>query len=430
MYKSRACFVFLVVILGAFQLVVAQPGMRSDPTGTWAGAMTTDEGSGGMEITLARAGSEWQASTKLRFEDQEIAPALTDLKIAGADISFTADLRGTQLKFAGKFAGDKLSGSVEVFQSDRKIGGGTFTLTFGGQMPALQQQPGPGEQMADPSFNATVGRPAYKSKGKKSGPKVLFDEAHNNFHTASGRYKPFADLVTNDGYQVVPNKQKFSADVLQGYRILVISNARGSAQSADAAASNPAFTEAESDAVRDWVRGGGSLLLIADHAPMGSANQILGQRFGVDMSKMFTIDSENFDKESQRPGHIVYTRESGRLADHPITRGRDASERINIVITFLGQSLKGPADSIAFMKLANTAQDTMRGENITPVSAAGRAQGIAMKFGKGRVVVLGEAAMLSAQVVGVPQRKFGMNRPGIDNRQLALNIMHWLSGKL
>jgi hypothetical protein len=25
---------------------------------------------------------------------------------------------------------------------------------------------------------------------------------------------------------------------------------------------------------------------------------------------------------------------------------------------------------------------------------------------------------------------FGMNRPGIDNRQLALNIMHWLSGLL
>ena len=49
-----------------------------------------------------------------------------------------------------------------------------------------------------------------------------------------------------------------------------------------------AFTGAESDAVRDWVSGGGSLLLIADHAPMGAANQILGQRFGVDMSKAFT----------------------------------------------------------------------------------------------------------------------------------------------
>ena len=26
--------------------------------------------------------------------------------------------------------------------------------------------------------------------------------------------------------------------------------------------------------------------------------------------------------------------------------------------------------------------------------------------------------------------KFGMNVPGIDNRQMALNILHWLSGLL
>jgi len=59
-----------------------------------------------------------------------------------------------------------------------------------------------------------------------------------------------------------------------------------------------------------------------------------------------------------------------------------------------------------------------------------RAQGLAMKFGKGRVIILGEAAMLSAQITGPNGMRFGMNLPGIDNRQLALNIMHWLSGLL
>jgi hypothetical protein len=52
---------------------------------------------------------------------------------------------------------------------------------------------------------------------------------------------------------------------------------------------------------------------------------------------------------------------------------------------------------------------------------------VALKFGKGRVVVLAEAAMMSAQVIGPQKVKFGMNKPGTDNRQLALNIMHWLS---
>jgi hypothetical protein len=42
-------------------------------------------------------------------------------------------------------------------------------------------------------------------------------------------------------------------------------------------------------------------------------------------------------------------------------------------------------------------------------------------------VVLGEAAMLTAQVAPKGFR-FGMNVSGTDNRQLALNIMHWLSG--
>lgn len=285
---------------------------------------------------------------------------------------------------------------------------------------------GNAQQIADPNFDAGVAHPAYT----KNGPKVLFDEAHDNFHTAGGRYKPFADLITNDGYRITSNKEKFSAEALKPYDLLVISNALGAPRMNMPDAGNPAFTDAECDAVRDWVKAGGALLLIADHAPMGAANQILAQRFSVDMSKMFTIDPQNFDKESNNPGFIIYTRESGRLADHPITRGRNDSERVNKIIAFTGQSLKGPEGSFAFLKLADSAADAMPGVNTNPKSAAGRAQGIAMNFGKGRVVVLGEAAMLSAQLAGPNGMPFGMNRRGIDNRQLALNIMHWLSGLL
>lgn len=297
-----------------------------------------------------------------------------------------------------------------------------FVACFG--LTVLLHPESRAQQVADPNFDAKVAQPAYPQKG----PKVLFDEAHHNFHTASGRYKPFADLISNDGYRITPNKEKFSAQVLKGFDILVISNALGAPLMAQPEASNPAFSDAECDAVRDWVKDGGALLLIADHAPMGSANQILGDRFGVNMSKMYTADEQNYEKESGNRGFIVYTRESGRLADHPITRGRNDAERVNKIIAFTGQSLKGPPDSFAFMKLADSAVDTM--PNTTPISAAGRAQGLVMKSGHGRVVVLGEAAMLSAQLAGPNRMPFGMNRPGIDNRQLALNLMHWLSGLL
>ena len=45
-----------------------------------------------------------------------------------------------------------------------------------------------------------------------------------------------------------------------------------------------------------------------------------------------------------------------------------------------------------------------------------------MEFGKGRVVICGEAAMFTSQMGDA-----GMNYPGTDNKQLLLNIAHWLS---
>lgn len=285
------------------------------------------------------------------------------------------------------------------------------------------------QQVADPDFDVTVKKPAYTKKH----PVVFLDEGHYNFHTASGRYKPFADLITNDGYKVIPSKQKFTKDSLKGCEVLVISNALGAAIMGSPEASNPAFTEEECDVVRDWVRQGGSLLLIADHAPMGAANERLGLRFGVDMSKGYTGDPANRDEVSRSDSNIKFNLENKLLGDHPIIRGRDESEKISRIISFTGQSLKGPTDSVAFMKLADTAVDFTpgpQGAEGTTKSAAGRAQGIALRFGKGRVVVMGEAGMMSAQLAGPDKRKFGMNRPGIDNRQLVLNIMHWLSGLL
>src|ERR1700730_14821022 len=128
-------------------------------------------------------------------------------------------------------------------------------------------------------------------------------------------------------------------------------------------------------------------------------------------------------------GFIVYSRENGLLLDHPITQGRNDGERIGRVIAFTGQSLKGPEGSGVFLKLADSAVDKIPAPG-KDVSAGGRAQGITLRFGKGRVVALGEPAMISAQISGREKNPMGMNYPGVDNRQLALNIMHWLSGLL
>ena len=281
-----------------------------------------------------------------------------------------------------------------------------------------------GQQMADSEFNTSVENPAYS----KNGPRVLFDEAHHNFHTTDGRYKPFVDLLMNDGYQVIRNRKTFSKQALDSFKVLVIANALGAEEMDDEGSDQSAFTEKEIQVVYDWVKGGGALLLIADHAPFGSAASALGTKLGVDMSKGYTFDKAN--SLEGRPSFLVFSRDNKLLGPHPIIEGRNEKERVRKVLSFTGQSLKGPDDSFSILKLADTAQDSPNGDPKTLVSAAGRAQAVALKVGKGRVVVHGEAAMLSAQIAGAEKFKMGMNFEGYDNKQYALNLVHWLSGLL
>jgi hypothetical protein len=298
-----------------------------------------------------------------------------------------------------------------------KLFAATFTL-------ALLISPVFAQQVADVEFNTSVENPAYK----REGPRVMFDEAHHNFHTTDGRYKPFVDLVSNDGYRVIRNRQSFSKSTLASYKILVIANALGAEEMDDDGADKSAFTDEEIQAVQEWVKGGGALLLIADHAPFGGAAAALANRFGVDMSKGYTFDPQN--SVAGAPTQLIFSRENKLLGNHPITEGRSESERLKLVRSFTGQSLKGPEGSAAILVLSDNAVDRLNFASPESVSAAGRAQAVALKFGKGRVVVQGEAAMLSAQVSGPDKRTMGMNVPGNDDRQYVLNVMHWLSGVL
>ena len=280
------------------------------------------------------------------------------------------------------------------------------------------------QQQPDTEFDTSVESPAYA----RNGPRVMFDEAHHNFHTADGRYKPFVDLLMDDGYQVIRNRKPFTKASLSGFKVLVIANALGAEDMDDEGADQSAFTEDEITAVHDWVKGGGALLLIADHAPFGGAAAALGTKLGVDMSKGYTFDAANALQGIA--SFLVFSRENKLLGPHPIFEGRNEKERVNRVLSFTGQSLKGPEDSSLILKLGDTAQDSPNHEQKNMVSATGRAQALAFKVGKGRVVVHGEAAMLSAQIAGQEKFKMGMNFLGYDNKQYALNLMHWLSGLL
>ena len=285
---------------------------------------------------------------------------------------------------------------------------------------------------ADSDFDASVARPAYRADG----PRVLFDEAHHNHHRSGTTYRPFVELVESDGYRVSRGRHPLSQEALGGFDVLVIAGALGTNVRND----DTAFTPEEADAIQQWVAAGGALLLVTDHYPFGHAVADLAGRFGVAMSKGVAEDTANYDR-SFDPTHIQYVEAGGGLAAHPIVHGRDTTESVRRVLTFTGQAITADTPAVTLLRLSPTA--TVRpaepvvetaGSDVRvhvaygrPGSAEGFGQALAFEWGRGRVVVTGEAAMLTAQLARFDGRRFGMNVDGYDNRQFALNVMRWLT---
>ena len=180
----------------------------------------------------------------------------------------------------------------------------------------------------------------------------------------------------------------------------------------------PAISDVEAAAVRSWVERGGSLWLIADHFPFGAAVAPLARAIGVEMSNGAVGDERHRWDGADEPGNIVYTASTGLATAHPITQS------VRTVVTFVGQSLRGPANGVSILTLSDDARDVSAQPRHG--RATGRSQALAFSLGRGRVFVAGEAAMFTEQVKrdGTPM---GMNAPGNDDRQLTINVARWLA---
>jgi hypothetical protein len=283
------------------------------------------------------------------------------------------------------------------------------------------------QQVADTTFNPAILKPEY-TRGK--GPVISIDEGHNNFHTGQGRYLPFARLLQSDGYVVKDYQGEFKEAQLTNVRILVIANALNKINIQDWFLPTPsAFSQTEIEVVRKWVNEGGSLFLIADHMPMGGAAADLASVFGFKFTNGFALDTAAHSPDT-------FYRKDNTLLPCSVTNGRNASETVNKIVTFTGQAFKVPAGATAILRFdsryrlleTDTAWVFNSKTKSTPIE--GWSQGAYLKYGKGRVMMFGEAAMFTAQLAGASQAKVGMNSDYADeNYKLLLNIIHWLDGK-
>jgi hypothetical protein len=284
------------------------------------------------------------------------------------------------------------------------------------------------QQRADTTFQPVIENPQFPLG---TGPVVLLDAAHHNFHTLEGRFLAFGRVLRGDGYIVRSSHAPFSAASLADADILVISNALHERNVEDWSLPTPsAFTVEEIDVVRFWVENGGSLWLIADHMPMPGAASDLAAAFGFEFNNGFAFDTTSRDV-------TIFRRSDGSLRAHPITLGSHDGERIDSIRTFTGQAFQADARAqplFVFRRPMTSFVPSVAWEfddETEAIPVHGWYQGAVTRVGEGRVAVFGEAAMFTAQWAGEGNGWFGLRSPGAEqNQQFLLNVAHWLSGLL
>ena len=288
------------------------------------------------------------------------------------------------------------------------------------------------QQIADTTYNQIIQNPEYDSG---TGPVVFIDEGHYNFHTRNGRFTAFSNLLERDGYNVKEYEGVFKKNELAKGKILVISNALNENVEDWVIPDPSAFTKSEIDEIRQWVFEGGSLFLIADHMPFADASKDLAKAFEFEFTNGFVFDSRTDWSVSRGPA--IFNLKEKTLVESIITKGRDSTESVGQIASFTGQGFKIPGDATPILifdeNYINLLPDTtwVFDENTTKINVKGWCQGAYKKYGKGKIVAFGEAAMFTAQLAGPEKIEVGMNSEDApENYQLLLNIIHWLDGKL
>jgi hypothetical protein len=254
--------------------------------------------------------------------------------------------------------------------------------------------------------------------GPCRGPLILVDRTHNNFHnvtpessTYKGRYWGFAKLLMADGYDVRDSTEPFETLLPSTPPdILVIANPKP--ESGPEAMSATAVA-----AVVNWVTQGGSLLLITDHPPYNKIPALM-QALGL---QRFASNSDDppCSLGSGPANCWTFTRASGSLNPAAaVANGFAANEAVHEVSTFFGTFFAPVATPPAIAQyegvLIFPPGTIAHGLNI-----GGFWQGVAIRYGNGKVYVAGEAGSLTAQ------NTFGMHMTPY-NEQYLLNIIHWL----
>jgi len=320
------------------------------------------------------------------------------------------------------------------------------------------------DQTGNLAYCPNITNPAYPYG---TGPKVLFDEGHNNWGKISpsnmsptGTYYALGELLKADGYQVDINKGNLTSELLQNYKILIIiaplpaeymtfDNNGKVIANPDAFSGKQALSNEEVIVISNWVKSGGSLLLNAEHIPFLNSIQNLLNIFKLSTPKDFN--------------DIIFPAQPRLVSDSksPILTGRYQSEKITSFPKLNnvggGANLIGGGENLAMfnwpsIKMSMTLQSALanhqwnaycrnnsnqtckniqqtwlQGQSFSVVSGVVPIKTLSMDLG--RVIVFSEFSTLTnlfdkSGSTTVPYG--GLTNPVYT--QFILNSLHWLSG--
>ena len=224
-------------------------------------------------------------------------------------------------------------------------------------------------------------------------PTILFDEYH-----ATWKPSILADVLSElekNGYSASFSKERISSSLLSGHDILVLMIPyRG-------------FSDDEKEAIQDFVKNGGGLIIFGEHGPYmdykGITNPVnsISTLFGIEFNTDAVSDPENCIDED---GWILMIT---NFKSHPVTKGVETM----VYVSGCSLKVKSPATGLAFGS-PTTVADGQEGRDIVVLAAA--------EYGKGKVLAIGDTDFLA-----------GSNTPGYEGSDymfLAAFAQHGLLG--
>ncbi len=180
-----------------------------------------------------------------------------------------------------------------------------------------------------------------------------------------------------------------------------------------------AYTEEELVALREFVKGGGGLLLMSNHGDLPGSNAVDWTRHDAVLAREFGVKLERTWFESANPGALSSFTGNELLRGHPIIEGGAGHRVASIVVNNCSSTIRA---GHALVALSASMRDLRGGR-----PAAARLFALALDktdaVGGGRVIVLTDSGFIGDDDSELPG-------PGLigqgDNLRFICNVVRWL----